>query len=83
MIETKIVLDGDGRFPELQGRKVHTCRIHSITGLPGGLKSGRASAAVIIDLPDGSVVFAETSMRILLCALRAFQARYGHELEGP
>lgn len=79
MPHMKIVLDGDGKFPELQGKKIHRAEISAATGLPGGMASGKASVAFIIPLEDGSVVFAETSLSVFLGAARAFRGRYGED----
>jgi hypothetical protein len=77
-----IVLDGDGAFPELakakqEGRLVHVSDEMTITALAGGMTSGATSVALIVKLPDGRMVFAETSLRLLLAAADAFRARYG------
>lgn len=79
MIPMRVVLNGDMQFPELQGRKVHSAQVGTVTALPGGMKSGRASVAFIIELEDGSVVFAETSLRMLQAATKALTGRYGEE----
>lgn len=39
--------------------------------LPGGMNSGDPAAALLIALPDGSVVAAQTSWRLLLMAVKA------------
>lgn len=77
----RIVLDGDGQFPELQGKKIHRADIDSMTCLQGGMASGKPSVAVLVQLDDGSVVFAETSLALLVSAARAFVARHGDPTE--
>ncbi len=74
-----IKLTGDGAFPELQGKKIHHVGELTFTALPGGMESGRTSIAIIIELDDGSAVFAESSLRAFLATARAFQAKYGDE----
>ena len=69
--------DGDGAFPELQGRKIHTTERISVTGLQGGMKSGKPSVGIIIELPNGEAVFAETSLALFVMAARALVARHG------
>ncbi len=73
-------LDGDGAWPDLIDRGV----IHLGNGttigmcvLPGGMTSGRHSVSLRLDLPDGGVVVAEASWRVLAAAVRAIAARYG------
>ena len=53
-----------------------------IAALPGGMASGRTSLTIRIDLPNGDVVLAETSLALLQLAARAFTARYGIKEEG-
>ena len=48
-----------------------------IGALAHGMASGAPSAAFCFALPNGQVVFAETSMRLLLSAVDALKARYG------
>jgi len=79
----RIVLEGRGAFPELQGKKVHRAQIESVTSLAGGMQSGKASVAVLIPLEDGSYVFAETSLSLFCAAARAFIARHGDPADEP
>lgn len=80
MPSLRIILDGDGAFPELARDDV----IHladnadiAVTGLAHGMASGDPSAAFVFMLPDGRPVLAETSLRLLLSAADALKARYG------
>jgi len=75
----KIELDGEGKFPQLQGKKVHKAGIEVVTALPGGMSSGRTSVALLIPLDDGSYVFAETSLANFQMAAAALTGRYGNE----
>jgi hypothetical protein len=57
----------------------------AFTAVAGGMTSGRASAALRIDLPDGRAILIETSLRALHAAVAALVARHGepfmrHEL---
>lgn len=73
-----IVLEGDGSFPELQGRKIHhVTESFKVTALAGGMESGAPSVAFCIPLDDGSVVLCETSLKIFLTAAEAFLAKHG------
>ncbi len=75
----EIILDGEGAAPELQGKKIHRANLHKVMALPGGMRGGRTSVALIIPLEDGSVVMAETSLRLFQQASAAFTGKYGSE----
>lgn len=75
----QVVLDGEGQFQRLKGRKIHKAEIEAITALPRGTNSGRTSVAIIVPLEDGSYVFAETTLRLLQQAAAAFTACYVEE----
>lgn len=79
-----IHLEGDGVWPDLQDKRDKIIHIGNgghmeVAGLRGGMTSGRPSVMFRIDLPDGRVVMAETTMRLFLMAARAFDIRYGAE----
>lgn len=80
-IGLRIILNGEGGFPEMIGKKLHQPDPSSlaITALPGGTESGRASIALICQLEDGSVVFCENTMGNFIKAAVAFAARYEAE----
>lgn len=70
---------GDGAWPDI-AQKVERGEVIHLVGeglqlalLPGGMSSGAASVMLRIDLPDGRVVIAETSMALLETAVRTFQ----------
>lgn len=71
----------DGIWSELDPAKVvHvTDPIHIIT-LPHGMQSGKPSAMIRIDLPDGRSVVAETSVANLLVIFAALRGRYGDDI---
>jgi hypothetical protein len=77
MPSARIVLEGDGHFAELQGRKIHRVEHLTIAGLEGGMASGAPSVALVAVLPDGSAFFGETSLKVFLTAADALKARYG------
>lgn len=79
MIHMGIILDGDGAWPDLGEKTVHKTTVDSVTALAAGMVSGNTSVAVRVNLPDGSVVIAETSLRLFLGAAAAFRARYGDQ----
>lgn len=73
-----LVMDGDGAWPDLKDKKVHhvTSQIQ-VAPLGGGMASGKASVTFRIDLADGSVVLAETSLELFSAAARAMNAKFG------
>ena len=48
----------------------------TLSAMPGGMADGATSCALRFDLPDGRVVVAETSLALLVAAVRALQVRY-------
>ena len=48
-----------------------------IGALEGGMVGGRPSVAIRIDLPDGRIVVAETSLRLFQMANAALRGRFG------
>ena len=49
----------------------------SVGVLESGMQSGKPSVSFSFELPDGRVVFAETSYALFMACARAFAARYG------
>lgn len=74
-----INLEGDGIWPDMAGKEIIEVNEISLSALTAGMESGRPSIAMKIDLPDGRVVLAQTSMRNFLVAAGAFAIRYGAE----
>lgn len=83
----KVILEGDKCWTELADKikdgKVTWLRdgVILIATLSKGMKSGKPSVSIRIDLPDGKIVVAETSMRLFLSAAEVFKAKYKGELE--
>jgi hypothetical protein len=83
MLAMTIILDGDGAWPDLDGKHV----VHlgndalpiQVAALSGGMESDRVSVAIRRDLPDGSVVVAETSAELFISAARLIAGRWGLE----
>lgn len=73
-------MSGDGAWPDLLKRNV----IHlgndappiQIAVLAGGMRSRKPSVSIRLDLPDGRVVVAETSARLLCTAGRMIAAKF-------
>lgn len=83
----KVILEGDNCWTDLADKikdgSVTWLKdgvVLSIAALSKGMASGKPSISIRIDLPDGKVVIAETSMRLFLGAAEAFKAKYGAEL---
>lgn len=73
-------LNGDGAWPDLMDKGVIHLGDDTAIGLcvlPAGMQSGMPSVAFRLDLPDGQVVMAEASWRVLATAAQAIAARYG------
>ena len=83
----KVILEGDGCWEDLADKiksdKVIWLRegTISIAALSKGMKSGKPSVSIRIDLPDGRTLVAETSMRLFLKAAEVFKQKYRKELE--
>lgn len=82
MIPLRILLEADGKLPELAHARIRGAVIGTISTLTGGLTSGKASVAVIGKLPDGSYALLETSVRLFLNAAAAIRARHGDDGDG-
>lgn len=82
MLAIDLHLHGDNAYPDLAGRPEAVIHLGNdappigITALAGGMMSGNASVMLRIDLPDGRVVLAETSLRLFLGAADMLRARY-------
>lgn len=64
-------------WPDLPTKEViHITEPLEITALSHGMESGATSVALRINLPDGKVVIAETSLALLVATVRALAARY-------
>ena len=91
MIVLHVIMDLEGAWPELEAKLRDGSAVWlgapeeeggrtgdmTVGGLPRGMTSGNPSVAIRIDLPDGRVVVAETSLRLFLAAAAALRARYG------
>jgi hypothetical protein len=73
----RLYLDGDGAFARFRGREIIHVTQFDVTALAGGTDTGKPSVALVVELPDGRVVFAETTLVNLLMAADAFKGRHG------
>jgi hypothetical protein len=79
MLSLHLILE-EPSFPDLgehPERIIHVTTPLSIAGLAGGMGSGKPSVALRIDLDDGRSVLAETSLALLVTAVRGLVARFG------
>ncbi len=78
----KVHVDGDGCWPDLLKREVISIdNRFEIAGLSNGMSKGDPSVAFRFDLPDGRIVFAQTSLKLFLTAADMLKARYGDPRE--
>lgn len=81
MIPLHILMDVEEN-PILTPEEKRICNgeLHKLEAV-GVMQKGTAEGAPVVwlrvDLPDGSTVLAQTSLRLFLAAARAFAARYG------
>jgi len=83
MPELKIILEGDGAWHDLKIKEIiHITEGIQMAMLKGGMKSGTPSISIRIDLPDGKTVIAETSLKLFIQAVAAFEVTSCREGEG-
>ena len=81
MTRLDIRLDGDGCWPDLNGKgpdQVIMVDNLAIAFLAGGMSSGKPSLTLRIDLPDGRSVITQTSLELFQQAARVFGAKAAH-----
>ncbi len=76
-LKIRLDVDQTGGMPELAGKVLHRTEDVTMTTLSGGMQSGKPSVQFIAPLPDGSFVYLETSLELLLSAADAARARHG------
>ena len=79
LIPLAIELDGDGCWPDLDAvidaGKYHEGRLEAVALLKNGTESGKHTVTFRVDMPDGSVVVAQTTLALLVMATRGMKAR--------
>lgn len=77
----KLNMEGDGCWQDLQtlfaSRHLRHSENIEMAVLALGMTSGKPSVAIRINLDEGDVVIAETSLALFLSAADAFKAKYG------
>jgi hypothetical protein len=68
--------------PRAEGQQASssTGELRGVAALPRGTVSGKPTVTFRVDLPDGTVVLAETTLSLFLSAADAFKARHGDPL---
>ena len=75
----KVILEGDGALADMVGREADVIFLtapFTVAALAAGMQSGAPSLAIRIDLPDGRVVFQETSLGAWIMATAALRGRF-------
>lgn len=76
----KIITNGDGCWTDVSEKIINGDLIHLSNGnvieiamLRNGTTSGKPSLSIRMNLPDGKVVLAETTLALFVAAARAFE----------
>jgi len=83
----QVILDGEGCWPDLEEKSFQVVHLGNgapaiqMAGLHEGMTSGKPSVSIRLDLPNGTIVVAETSLALLLTAADALKAHYGDPRE--
>lgn len=72
----KIHLEGDRCWPDLASKQPPVSQDIEIAALPRGTVAGAPALMFRINLPDGGVVLAETTLRLLVGAVRVICAKH-------
>lgn len=85
MVELRIFLNAESMLEEEYKAKREFIDLKTplkIGALEGGMKSGKHSISFGFTLPDGRVVFAETSMKLFHTAAKLFAQKFGWQDDG-
>lgn len=82
MTELDLNLEGDGCWPDLVRLRAEGLLIDGTAGLPTGLAllvdgtaGGQPSVSIRVDLPDGRTLVTQTTLALLVSAVRAMIVR--------
>lgn len=73
MMGLDIQLDGDGCWPDLAGATEITLK--GVALLQRGTVGGRHAVCIKLRMPDGKIVFAQTTARVFVTAAAAVRIR--------
>lgn len=84
MIDLKLIMDGDGAWPDLneETRTIHDVQRGEIAMLPKGMSSGNTSVCFRLDIGEDETVMFQTSLSLLEMAVQAFRGREQYLREG-
>ncbi len=82
MPDVRVILDGDNALSDVDPATLREGRFDRIMALEAGMSSGLPSVTIMVLMPDGTRVLAQTSARIFCIAARAIVARYP-QIEDP
>lgn len=80
MLSIKTIMNGDGCWPDLLQNKQQIIHLANdappieMAMLKNGTVRGKPSVTIRLNLPDGRVVLAETTLALLVSAAKAFEA---------
>lgn len=85
LIHVSVFTEGDDCWPDLKTRfdQIIPAYVTSVCRLPKGMVSGKSSVAIRVDLPDGRVVIAQTSLAILAGVNAIFAGAEQRQAEAP
>jgi hypothetical protein len=72
MTELRVVLEGEGCWPDLSRENCVRVELEGVARLHHGTEQGKSSVSFRLRLPDGRFAIAETTMRLFLVAAAAF-----------
>lgn len=86
MARIELHLNGDGCWPDLVGldevgNAYYTTKPLELAVLKGGMNSGAPSVTVRVNLESGAAVLVETSLKLLVLAVRAMVEAHGDPTE--
>ncbi len=80
MPQLNIILH-ENPWPDLFGKETihlgNDAKPIQVAGIVHGMESGKTSVMIRLDLPDGKIVLAETSLELFVAAGKALEAKYG------
>lgn len=78
MLQLDIFIDAEGMLSDVDPKKIIQLKTPLRMGaLKGGMQSGKHAICFGFTLPNGQVVFAETSMKLFHQAAKMYAAKFG------
>jgi hypothetical protein len=83
-----LFIHGDSAWPDLTAKRDTGLLVNvmdedgalELAALPQGTVGGRTTVTIRVNLPGGRVVLAQTTLRLLKAAVRAFEAAHGEAI---